>query len=66
MAEASDQILRQIESRRAALANDIDALQDRITREIDWRTQFHRRPWQFLGGALLAGMLVSLIVPKAE
>ncbi len=64
MAEASDQILRQIESRRAALAQDIDALQSKLTDQIDWRYQFQQRPWYFMGGALVAGMLFSMIVPK--
>jgi hypothetical protein len=56
--------LRQIESRRAALAADIDTLQDRIVQAADWRQHFRDRPWPFLGGALLAGLMVSMIVPK--
>jgi hypothetical protein len=60
MGETPDQIRTEIEQARSRLGQDLNRLEYRVKQETDWRYQFQRRPWAFLGGAfalsLLAGM----------
>lgn len=62
MAETAHQIVNQIEQARGALDRHLDVLENRLETETDWRTQYARRPWWFLGGALVAGFLIARIV----
>jgi len=59
MDEAPDQIRSEIDQARSRLGQDLNTLEYRIKQETDWRVQFARRPWPFLGAvfafALLAG-----------
>jgi ElaB/YqjD/DUF883 family membrane-anchored ribosome-binding protein len=61
MGETPDQVRSAIDRARDRLGQDLNLLRYRVKQEIDWRYQFRRNPWAFVGGAfvlsLLAGML---------
>ncbi len=61
MAETADQIRAGIEERRADLDAKLDMLEARARHELSLRTQFARRPWQALGAAAGAGILLGLL-----
>ncbi|MGE5359378.1 MAG: hypothetical protein ACM3NQ_10195 [Bacteroidales bacterium] len=61
MAETADQIRAGIEEARAGLDAKLDMLEARARNELSLRTQFSRRPWQALGAAAGAGILLGLL-----
>jgi hypothetical protein len=67
MGETPDQIKREIELTRERISSNLNQLEDRVRERLDWRTQFGRRPWAFLGGAFGAAFLIGwLSVPPRE
>lgn len=65
MAETSDEILEHIESKRNQLGQSIDQLESYVRDKTDVRAHFGRKPWAFIGGAALGGLLLaSMILPN--
>jgi ElaB/YqjD/DUF883 family membrane-anchored ribosome-binding protein len=62
MAETEDQIIGEIEAARTRLGYDLRALENRVKQNTDWRLQFSRRPWTFVGLAFGAALLMGLVV----
>jgi hypothetical protein len=62
MGETPDQIKHEIEQARSRLGQDLNELEYRVRRETDWRVQFRRRPWAFLGAAFGAALVLALII----
>ncbi len=62
MAETSDQILEEIEAKRERLAHNIDQLESYVREKADVTAHFSRKPWAFMGGAIVAGFLLARIV----
>lgn len=65
MGETADYLKQQVEAARARLGQDLNELQYRVRSEFDWRVQFGRYPWMFLGAAFLSAMLLGLAVTAA-
>lgn len=67
MAETSDQIVEHIESQRDRLGQNINELEAYVREKTDLRNHYSRKPWAFLGGAALAGLLLaSMILPDGR
>lgn len=62
MAETSDQIVKEIEIGRERLAAKIDELELYVREKTDVRAHFERKPWAFLGGAVLSGLMLSMML----
>ncbi len=61
MAETADQIRAGIEATRADLDRKLNRLEGKARNELSLKAQLARRPWQFLGAAAGAGLLLGLI-----
>lgn len=59
MDESPDQIEEHIRSTRRELESNLQELEHRVKDATDWRIQFERHPWAFLGAALAGGILLS-------
>lgn len=64
MGEATDQIERNIQTTRENLSDNLDELQDRIKRSVNWRVQVSERPGTMLALAFSGGVILSAILPK--
>jgi len=62
MGETADEIRSQIERTRERLGKDLNALESRVKEETDWRVQFARRPWVFVGAAFGVSLAVGLAI----
>ena len=62
MAETTDKILNHIENEREQLGRNIDQLESYVREKTDVRGYFVRKPWTFVGGAAVAGMLLAMMV----
>ena len=43
------------------IAQNLDTLERRVEYATDWQARVAERPWLFIGGAILAGILLSRI-----
>lgn len=59
MGETPDEIKKEIEQARSRISADLNQLEYRVKGALDWRTQFDRRPWAFVGGAFGAAFLIG-------
>jgi hypothetical protein len=59
MGETPDEIKREIELRRERIGSNLSQLEHRVRAQFDWKTQFDRRPWAFVGGAFSAAFLIG-------
>jgi hypothetical protein len=62
MGQTSDDIRYDVERARARLGADLNELEYRIKSELDWRVQFRRHPWAFLGAAFGLAFLIGLAI----
>lgn len=56
----TDQIRQHIEARRGRIAQDIDELEYRVKRTVDWRAQFREHTAVIMAAAFAAGVLLGL------
>jgi hypothetical protein len=61
MGETPDEIKREIEQTRERISSNLAQLEQRVHTALDWRAQFDRRPWAFVGGAFGAAFLLGWI-----
>jgi hypothetical protein len=61
MGQTPDDLRREIERARARLGQDLNELEYTVKRELDWRVQFDRYPWVFVGAAFGAAMLLGAV-----
>jgi hypothetical protein len=59
MGETPDEIKREIEQTRERITTNLNQLEHRVRGALDWRSQFDRRPWAFVGGAFGAAFLLG-------
>lgn len=59
MAETTDQILNEIAGQRERLGRNISALESYVREKTDVRNYYEQRPWAFLGGAAVGGLLLA-------
>jgi ElaB/YqjD/DUF883 family membrane-anchored ribosome-binding protein len=59
MGETPDEIKREIEQTRERIGANLNQLEHRVRSAMDWRAQFDRRPWAFVGGAFGAAFLLG-------
>ena len=62
MGQTPDQIKNEVEAARGRLAQDLNLLEYRVKADLDWRAQFNRRPWLFLGAAFAGSLVLSLLI----
>lgn len=62
MGETPDDIRHDVERARARLGEDLNQLEYSVKTEMDWRVQFDRHPWAFLGAAFGAAALIGLAI----
>ncbi len=62
MGEKPDQITEELEQRRAVLASNLNALDQKVKNMADWRLQFEKHPVPFLGAAFGGGLVASLLI----
>ncbi len=62
MAETADQIRAGIEATRADLDRKLNRLEGKARRELSVKARVAERPWQFVGAAAGAGLLLGLIM----
>lgn len=60
MGQTPDDLKHDVEQARARLDGDLNDLQYSVRSELDWRVQFDRHPWAFVGAAFGAGALLGL------
>jgi hypothetical protein len=62
-----DDIVHDVERARARLAQDLNQLEYHVRKEFDWRVQFDRHPWLFVGTAFAVSFLFGLaITPRSD
>lgn len=59
MDQNSDQIVNDIERQRDELGRDLDELQLKVKGATDWKAQFEKHPYYFIGAAFGGGLLLS-------
>ncbi len=62
MGETPREIELEIEQARSRLGRNLNELEYRVKREFDWRVQFDRNPWKFLGTAFGVAFLLGILV----
>jgi hypothetical protein len=62
MGQTSDDIRYDVERARERLGANLNELEYRIKSELDWRVQFRRHPWAFLGAAFGLAFLIGLAI----
>ena len=65
MGETPREIEADIERARSRLGQNLNELEYRVKSEFDWRTQFARRPWTFLGTAFGISFLIGWMLAPA-
>jgi hypothetical protein len=60
MGQTADDIRYDVERARERLGANLNELQYRMKSELDWRVQFQRRPWAFLGAAFGLAFLIGM------
>jgi len=61
MGETPDDIRHEVEQARARLGQDLNQLEYRVRSQVNWRHQFDRHPWAFVGTAFGVAMLVGMM-----
>jgi hypothetical protein len=61
MDKKPNEIVRHIESQRAQLGQNLTELEDRVHDAADWRVQYSRHPFWFVGAAAGAGLFAGLM-----
>jgi hypothetical protein len=61
--QRSDEIKKQIDTKRSELSENLEQLEQRVKNTTDWRVQFDKRPMVMLGVAFGAGLLASALIP---
>ena len=62
MAQTASEIVREIQSHRSKLGEDLNDLQDKIKETTDWHTHYREHPHWFMGAAFLGGVAVAALV----
>jgi hypothetical protein len=65
MGETPREIVIEVEQARNRLGQNLNELEYRVKRSFNWRAQFDRRPWAFLGAAFGAALIAGLAVGRA-
>jgi ElaB/YqjD/DUF883 family membrane-anchored ribosome-binding protein len=66
MAETADQIRARIEATRADLDRKLNRLEGKARRELSLKARVAQRPWQFVGVAAGAGLMLGLVFGSAD
>jgi hypothetical protein len=60
MAETPSELKEQVDRARNRLEQDLNNLQYHVKASLDWRAQYRRYPWLFLGAAFTSALMVGL------
>ena len=64
MGERTEQIKHDIEQARSRLGQNLNELEYRVKTTTDWRVQFERHPWAFVGVAFGTAFVLGLILAR--
>jgi hypothetical protein len=60
MAETPSELKEQVDRARNRLEQDLNSLEYHVKANLDWRTQYRRHPWLFLGAAFSSALMLGL------
>jgi hypothetical protein len=60
MAETASELKERVDQARNRLEQDLNSLQYHIRASLDWRRQYQRSPWVFLGAAFGSALMLGL------
>lgn len=66
MAQTTDEIRHEIETRRSALAQDINELEHRVKHSVNINEQFRRHRTTIFGAAFLGGLLFGFFTGQKK
>lgn len=66
MAETTDEIKREIQARRGALAQNINELEHRVKSTMDFNQQFRQHTGAILGAAFGFGLLFGMVTGSGK
>ena len=64
MVQETDKIKNHIDTERGKLEQDLDEIERRVTKAVDWREWFDRHPVSMLGAAAAGGFVLSLLIRR--
>jgi hypothetical protein len=60
MAETANELKERVDQARHRLEQDLNSLEYHVRASLDWRTQYRRAPWVFLGAAFGSALMLGL------
>lgn len=60
MAETASELKERVDQARSRLEQDLNSLQYHVRASLDWRNQYRRSPWVFLGAAFGSALMLGL------
>jgi hypothetical protein len=60
MAETASELKERVDQARGRLEQDLNSLEYHIRVSLDWRTQYRRSPWIFLGATFGSALMLGL------
>ncbi len=66
MGETPDEIRQEIAQARNRLGQNLNELEYRVKASTNWRAQFDRHPWAFVGAAFAGAMLLGMMTGRAR
>ena len=66
MVQETDKIKNHIDTQRGKLQEDLNEIERRVTKAVDWREWFDRNPLGMLGAAAAGGFVLSLLIRRSS
>jgi hypothetical protein len=64
--QETDKIRDHIDAERGRLERDLNEIEHRVTKAVDWREWFDRAPVRMLGAAAAGGFVLSLLIRRSS
>jgi len=65
MVQETDKIKDHIDTQRGHLERDLNEIEDRVRKAVDWREWFDRNPAAVLGAAAAGGLALSMLIRRS-
>jgi hypothetical protein len=66
MVQETDKIKNHIDTQRGKLEEDLQEIERRVTKAVDWREWFERNPLGMMGAAAAGGFALSLLIRRSS
>jgi hypothetical protein len=66
MVQETDKIKNHIDTQRGKLGEDLQEIERRVTKAVDWREWFDRNPLGMMGAAAAGGFALSLLIRRSS